>query len=376
MKKTKCKINIITFLTFATVLSVLTVISVKAEDIDYITPIIDGLPDDIRERMPDGTTSDSVTNGELGFNFVSEIITEAATDAISYSGDLFSLLLGTVLISSTASLHFSDVMSGKGREAVSLISCLSIGILILTEEITRADDIVLYGTVVSAFVGTLAPALSLINAASANSLSAAVTSSGFLLFSSAVEFITAYVFTPLYKCSLAVDIVAAVTPKEGGAEPLSAFLRRTFTTLISAASLIYVTVLSYQTTLAAATDGVAARSLKFAVSSSIPIVGGVLSDTVRTVASGLTVIRGSAGVIGIAAVIALTLPILTKLFISGTVYGAMAFISEMLGCERESRLFSSVRSSLGLAAATVSVTAIVFIISAAIFMKTAPAISL
>lgn len=376
MKNIKSRIYIITFLIFTAILSVFTSVSVKAEDIDYITPIIDGLPDDIRARMPNGTISDSVANGELGFNFVSEIIKESATDALCSYGNLFPLLLGTVLISSTASLHFSDVMSGKGREAVSLISCLSIGILILTEEITRTDDIVLYGTGVSAFVATLAPALSLINAASANSISAAVTSSGFLLFSSAVEFITTFIFTPLYKCSLAVGVVAAVTPKEGGTEPLSAFLRRSFTTLISATALVYVTVLSYQTTLAAATDGVAVRSLKFAVSSSIPIVGGVLSDTVRTVASGLSVIRGSAGVIGIAAIIALTLPILTKLFISGTVYGAMAFISEMLGCERESRLFSSVRSSLGLATAMVSVTAIVFIVSAAIFMKTAPAISL
>lgn len=375
MKRKKIGFKIFTFFIFTTAWSFFASLSVCAEDIDYIAPIIEGLPDSIRDKLPEDSPIDAVANGELGFGFVSEVIKESASEALLSSGDLFSLLLGTVLISSAATLHFSDVMGGKGRETVSLISSLSAGILILTEEISRADDIVLYGEGISAFVGTLAPALSLINAASANSTTAAVTSSGFLLFSSAVEFITTFIFTPLYKCSLAIAVVAAVTPTEGGTEPLSAFLRRTFTTLISAAALIYVTVLSYQTSLAAATDSVAARSVKFAVSSSIPIVGGVLSDTVRTLASGLSVIRGGAGVIGIAAVIALTVPILIKLFISGTVYGIMAFISELLGCKRESRLFSSVRSSLGLAAATVSVTAIVFIISSAIFMKTAPAIS-
>ncbi len=375
MKKKRTGIKAILFFLFTGTLTALSAFFVGAETPDCISSIVEGMPDGMGDKFPEGLTAEDVAGGELGFAFVGEIAKESASLALASAGRLFPKLLGTVLISAVASLHFSDVMGGRGGEAVSLISCLSAGILILSEEVERVGEISLYSSSLSAFVGTLVPALSLIGAASANTLGTAVTSSGFLLFSSAVEFITAFVFTPLYKCSLAVSVVASVTPGEGGAEPLAGFLRRTFTTLISAAALIYVTVLSYQTTLAAAADSVAARGVKFAVSSSIPIVGGVLSDTVRTLASGLSVIRGGAGAVGIAAVILLTLPILTKLFVSGAVYGSMAFISGILGCGRESRLFSAVRSSLGLAAAIVSVTATVFIISAAIFMKTAPAIS-
>lgn len=341
-----------------------------------IDEILDIIPDEAKDKLPSEIESGEVGIEAFGFDYIIGMIKSAASEAMLSGTVSVSAILGVLLISSAASLHFRDTLGGRTRDAVSLISSLSIGCYALTAEAARTEEIEAFAYTISSFTGAMTPMLSAMHAATANTLGASVASSGFILYSSAIQFLSAYIFIPMYKAALAFSVISAVLPAVGGVGPIASYIKKTFTTLITAAAMIFVTVLSYQTYLAAAADSVAARGIKFAVSSSVPIVGGVLSDSLRTLCSGMSVIKSGAGTIGIVVVLILTLPIIFKLFISGMIYGITAFAAGLLGCDREASLLSSLQTALGLAGAVVAVIVVVFIIATALFIKTAPAMIL
>lgn len=359
----------------ALILITATSVKVGAAELD-MQSIYDIIPDGIKDDLQIEQSSDVIDTETFGFDYMMSLVGRTFDDAASSAAVSFGIILGVILISSAASLHFKDTLDGKARDAVSLIGTLTIACTILGHELARCEEIAAFTSSISAFVGAMTPILYTMHTATANTVTAGVTASGFLLFSSAVEFLSTHICIPLYKAALSFSVVSASLPTDGGTRSIAGFLRRTFTTVMTAAAIIYVTVLSYQTHLASAADSVAARSVKFAVSSSVPVVGGILSDTVRTVYSGLSVIKSGSGTLGIVVMIALSLPLLIKLFLSGTLYGIAAFMASLFGCDREASLLTAFRECIGLLCAVISVIVVVFIISTALFIKTAPALLL
>ena len=137
---------------------------------------------------------------------------------------------------------------------------------------------------------------------------------------------------------------------------------------------LLVMLLSVQTTLSAAADGTAARAAKMVASSVIPIVGGSVSETLRTVASGVQYIKSVVGVGAIALIIILLLPTLVSLVLTRLAFIISGCVADMLGCESESRLLGELGGVWGCMIAVVSMTAVMFILALSIFIKSAVAV--
>ena len=75
-------------------------------------------------------------------------------------------------------------------------------------------------------------------------------------------------------------------------------------------------ILSFQTIIAHSSDTVAMRSIKYAISHSVPIIGGLVSDSARTLSTGLTLMKNSVGFIGIVIIILISLYPLISLTVS------------------------------------------------------------
>lgn len=360
---------ILRFTVILAVISLFTLVVFAEGEIDRM---IENAPDVIRGELEDK----EITPESFGFDFISEKITGIVKKAFPTAFGQFSKMIGILLFSSLTGLHFKDALGGKAELPISLLSTLSLALIVLKTQGEIIEKISIFISSLTAFVTSTAPILSGIQLITANTAGAAVTSQSFLFFSSGVEFVFTYVFLPLYELLTALGIISSVSNVYLGATSVTAFFKRSLTLLLSFAAILYVTVLSYQTELAAATDSVMARSLKFAVSSSVPIIGGAISDAVRMAVSSFSVIKSSAGVVGIVVLLLLILPIITELFLLSLSYGITAFIAKMLGCEREATLLTEARSITDLAIATVFIASVVFVISLAIFLKTTPPIFL
>ncbi len=332
--------------------------------------LTDVVPPSVAERLPDGIKNGGeIDTDTLGFDFIFKEILDDIASALSPAAVSLSTLLGMLMLSSAAKLLCPNIKSG-----ISIVSCTVIGTYIIASEAETAVAVEGFASTVSTFVTAITPLFSAMFFSSASTLTGSVASAGFLFFSAVTEFISAYIFVPICKASIGFAVVNAV----GGGTTSHIFktVKEIFTFALSALAVIYIAVLSYQTSLAAAADTVAARSVKFALSSSIPIVGSTLGDAVRTTAAGISVIKSTSGALGTAVMILLASPVFVRLVISSTVYSLAAFAAEMTGCERERELFSEMKNVLGFALATLAVISLVFIISTAIFIKTSPAISL
>ncbi len=339
----------------------------------------DIFPDNAESFLPDMLLSpddDAVDAAELtGADRIFGMIIDMLKNALAPATSFFSVILGTVLISSAVGILSRDISGGRLYPAVSMISCLSLSVFIITAEERLADSIGTFAASVSTFTAAMVPMMAGLLSASANTAGAAVTSSGLLLFSSAAEYIVTYIFIPIFRLGLAFAVISSVSGSGSGANSICGTIKRTFSWLAAGAATIFSTVISYQTQLAAAADTAAARSVKYAIGSAIPVVGGALGDAVRTTAAGLSVIKSGAGAVGIAAMIALFSPLFISTLYITVSLAASAFCAELLGCERESRLLSELREITGFATAICSLLAFVFIFALALFIKTAPAIS-
>ncbi len=332
--------------------------------------LTDAIPPSVMDRLPDEIKSNgTVETDTLGFDFIFEEIFNDIASALSPAAVSLSTLLGMLMLSSAAKLLCPNKESG-----ISIISCAVIGIYIINSELETSVAIEGFASSVSTFVTSITPLFSAMFFSSANSLTGSVASAGFLFFSAVIEFISSYIFIPICKASIGFAVVNSVT--ESSAARIFKAVKEIFGFALSALAVVYIAVLSYQTSLAAAADTVAARSIKFALSSSIPIVGNALGDAVRTTAAGISVIKSASGALGIAVIILLASPVIVRLIISSAVYSVAAFAADMIGCKKESELFSEMKDVFGFALATLSVISLVFIISTAIFIKTSPAISL
>ncbi len=332
--------------------------------------LAEALPPSVAEKLPE----EVISNGEIsvetfGFDYFGEVIAGALSESLFPAVSSLGTLLGVLLLSASVRLFCPD----KG-DVISLITCAAMGLYIIDVEAETAAAVESFSVMISTFVTALAPAVSALHVSTANTLTASVSATGFLFFSGAVGSISTYFFIPIYKSALGFAVINTVS--KGTSARVFALIKRIFVTSLSALALIYITVLSYQTSLAAAADTVAARGVKFVLSSSVPIIGGALGDAVRTTAAGLGVIKSGSGALGIAVMLLLAAPVMIRLALSSAVYSVLSFAASFLGCDREDDLFTELGGAVGFALATVSIITVVFIISAAIFIKTAPAVGI
>ena len=103
------------------------------------------------------------------------------------------------------------------------------------------------------------------------------------------------------------------------------------------------------------------RAAKFVAGSTIPVVGGSVSESMRTLSSSISLLRKSFGITGIILIFVLTLPVIILLLLTKTVLGISASAAELLGCDAEKRLLNGVSEIYGCLAAVVTSVSIMFI---------------
>lgn len=145
------------------------------------------------------------------------------------------------------------------------------------------------------------------------------------------------------------------------------FLGLTMTILLSS--------LAAQTTLTAVADSVTARTGRLVTSTVIPIVGGNLGESLRTVASSVIYLKSIFGIGGIIIVALLTLPTAISLLLTRFSFGIASTFADILGCEEESKLLSCFSDAYGCVLAVVAGSGMTFVLSFCIFMKTAVAVA-
>ena len=137
---------------------------------------------------------------------------------------------------------------------------------------------------------------------------------------------------------------------------------------------VLLSALSAQTSIAASADTAAARTARLVSGTVIPVVGGSVGETFRTVAGGVVYLKNIFGIGGILMIVLLVLPLGVSVLLTRFVFLICGGIADMLGCSGEAKLLENLGEVYGCMSGVVAGVCVMFIMALCIFMQTVVAV--
>lgn len=183
-----------------------------------------------------------------------------------------------------------------------------------------------------------------------------------MLFSDALLTLISRLLIPLVYAYVAAVTAHAALGNEG-LKRIGALLKWTVTTVLAALLLVFIGYLTISGAVAGSADAAAIKAAKFAVSSVVPVVGGILSDASETILAGAGILRNAVGVFGMLAVLGMCLAPFLQLGIHYLAYKVTAALTATVSAGRISGLIDSIGSAFGLVLGMTGACALLLLIS-------------
>ncbi|MBR3790115.1 MAG: hypothetical protein IKK46_08210 [Clostridia bacterium] len=167
---------------------------------------------------------------------------------------------------------------------------------------------------------------------------------------------------PLSNCMCALSFLSCFNIKTFS-ERMSDLFKKFYIFILGLLTTVFSGLSAIKTILGGSADTVAVKGVKFLVGRSLPIVGGIVSESYQSVLASLGLIKNTVGVFGILTVVIIVFPILTELFIWCLSFNFISTTSEIFGCFKIENLILVFKDVIILLIATICFSALLFIIS-------------
>ena len=134
-----------------------------------------------------------------------------------------------------------------------------------------------------------------------------------------------------------------------GLKRMGGLLKWIIATILSVVLLIFIGYLNLSGVISGSADAATIKAAKFTISNMVPVVGGVISDTAETLLAGASLLRNTAGVFGMLAVLGICLAPFLNLGIHYLMYKLTAALAATVsGDGRITGLIENLGSAFGL----------------------------
>ncbi len=293
------------------------------------------------------------------WNYIKENSGKQLKTAIRSAVSVLLIAILTSLVTSAFNVKQSyTVMAGVvGISAVTVSSAASF-ISLGRETISE----------ISVFSKVLLPTL-----ATAGTVNGAYTSAG-AKYAVSVFFIDILIsaaeklIIPLICAYLAAGIASAALGGDGIGSVVS-FLKWLTVTIMTSLVMIFTAFLSITGIVSGSADAVVQRMTKTAISTALPVVGGIVSDAAGAVAAGAALLKNGIGVFGMIVVLAVcTVPFL-KIGFGYLTYKGAAALCGTVADARITKLLGTIGTAFGMILGLVGATAVMLFVSVIISMK-------
>lgn len=212
------------------------------------------------------------------------------------------------------------------------------------------------------FSNVLLPALCTAGAVCGTPAAAAAKYAASALFMDILVNVSARVILPLVYAYTALVTAVAAFPNKllEAAASLGKWLCKTLLTVLCLAFSLFITLSSAVST---AADAAAAKLTKTAMSLSMPLVGGMISDAASAVVAGAALVRNVSGVFGMLVVLAVCLAPFVTLGLNCLAFKAASAVTAAIAPNDAGRLLSGYADALGLLLALVGSGGVMMFIS-------------
>ena len=327
--------KLILCLSMLLILSLWLSLSCRATDVDAfddeIEQIENSVDGDTAQALEDLGVSnvDDVIDGGIDSSDVWKYLYEIMTESLSGPLSALVVLTAAILLTSVAesyaySLRYTETRDIMGA-AVSLFT-VSVVITPITELVSSCV-MVIQGS--SALMTVYLPVMAGMMAFSGH----AITSGGYyaavVTAAGVISRLASSVMTPLLDMILSLSVCAGLCSRVrigGFIETLSKGFKYSITFAMS----VFIAILGLNSALSGAADTVANKSVKFGLSSFIPLIGSSISEAYGALQSSLGTLRSGVGVFVILAVFASFAPVLIRSVLWSAALSTAKAVSELL----------------------------------------------
>ena len=341
--------------------------------------LVSTLPEEIASLLPHQLFSDqsailhSAVQEMTGFSYLFKTVFSSVGMLLPDGIKLLASTLGLLLLSSVFSALRTSIKSDTIGKSFSFASSLAILSCILVSGYACIESVADYFEKLSNFsLGTI-PLLAVLYSMGGNVTAAAASSAGLTIYISIMENVVGRSIVPFCGACLAFGWMSA-SGLGPGIRSLLATFKKHYATLLAFLMMLLLAMLATQSALSASADTLAMRGIRFATGNLIPIVGGSVSELLRTVSAGIQYLRTTLGISAILLLLFLLLPTLIQLFLYRSVWQISAGFAELLGCDREKILLDEIASLSGYLIAAVSICSSVLFVSFTLLTRCASAI--
>lgn len=345
---------------------------------DEYAAVVEGLPTDIESVLPDGIFSNDaeefgeavgkMSQAEYMLSYIGNIASLGLKDALK----LLVAIVGILVLSSLFSALRSSFFSETVNKAVGFCTSCALFGCVISLQISHLEKAAEFFERINTLMLGMIPATAVIYAMGGNVTTALSSGGSLYLFLAFSENFCAKTIVGVVSICTAFSLCASLAPSVNMRGFVSA-IKKCYVFFLGLIMTVLLLTLATQTTLSSAADTVSARAAKLVASSIIPVVGGSVGETLRTVASSVGYIKNACGIGAIIFIILLVLPILVTLLLTRTVFILSVAVADLLGCENESKVLSEIGSVYGTLIAVVSMVSVMFILALALFVRCAVA---
>ena len=323
----------------------------------------DALPEAAEELLDDlGEPSPDTGTLRQGLRRMGEMAWELLTRDFRSSLRVAILLLCVVLLHGMTEALFEASSGGKMVHAVGL------AFVIVVTMTTAGDMQTMIGTglrtmeELDVLAKALLPTLAAAVAAGGAIVTSGVQQVGTVFFANLLLTLIRQILMPLVYCYIAAVTANAVLPQQV-LKGLVQVVRKGITWLLTGSLVIFTGYLSITGTAATSADRVTLQLTRSAISTAVPVVGGIISRAADSLLAGAGLLKNALGVVGMLAVLATCLTPFISMGVQYLLYKLTAFLAGLSGGGRIVELIDALGSAFGLVLGMVGACAALLLIS-------------
>ncbi len=339
-------------LIFLIILS-LTIIPVRAveDDVPYV-------PESGEEYMPDSTDS----FGESLWFIIHSAIRDIWPEIYQSAGNCLSIFCALLLIG------FARNFPGTSSKVLSVVSTLLISVILVNPSGTFIQLGVRTVSEMTEYGKLLLPVLTGALATQGGITSSAALYSITMIFSTFLSSFITKIVVPMVYIYLCLGIVAAFS-SDDLIQNLKKFMKWIITWSLKIVLYVFIGFMGITGVVSGTADASAVKALKLSISGMVPVVGGIISEASESILVGAALMKNSAGVYGILAIISVFIGPFLKIGIQYILIKISSAISSVFSEKGQTELLKDFSSGMGLVLAMTGTVCLLLLFSAVCFMK-------
>ena len=297
----------------------------------------------------------------LSFKDVLKLTIEGIKKEFTKPFEMFCACIGVILLCAVLNIMKHSMKSRSSEKTFSLVSVIALSSIIMVPISKMITDIAKIIEEISDFLLVFVPVYTGIITASGKPISS-LAAGGFLMGAAEVTSkAAATILVPMIGVYTAICLVSSVA-SEINIDSAATALHNTVIGILTFLLTIFVGLLGVQGTIAASSDGVAMKAVKFVSSAFLPIVGGAVSEALNSLEGCMGVLKSTVGGFGIVVIATAFLPCMISMLLTKFFIWIAQAVSDILDIDKVGGLLKNVNKVLSLLISIILVYMILIIV--------------